>query len=1173
MVYVNAQNSGNVSMSFVKGDVESKVGEFASNVLKVYNGTASEQTMTLMVNPPAGWKLLGQSMKEIIVSSNDTLFIPVRLKPVTRLQGDMTYVTNAFLSMNGFSVGNAIWNIQIKKTSAWNASLSSNTIYFPAGADSSSFYLQLVNGGNADEDLVIKANTESGIQFKGSKENSSEQRKNIRLKVGQDTLLFFDVVRVAEDYRPDFRSSAEQEKRYRLKVEVKNQKSYNASGGRWTGNVNFLKLSDSRKVEESIFSSFPLTVEWNSFNVLSDNTFGSLGLYGYKSLSNSRNFTYYYQSTFVQNEVNWNSLLGNYFYVGYFSPLYNVEVGDITAGRSGSLLIGQGLKASYKYKQHRLGGLYIGNPSPFDTPFLSGYGAFYKYSGNGIRGEAYFESTNHTVRQLATNYATADVSYRINNQHNIQLGGGYSIENYSILDTTAITGYRAMLGYQGVVKGINISANGQYNTEAYAPRRGVVNGALTLAYQLKPSMRLRGGASFFSNQPSFIATNGTVSDTVFTRRSKYFAQLMYTSQGHSYVIKPEYITYATNQIETNTGGLGFEYRTRLRTNTSFFANVFAGQNSFQSHPDVDPIFVSNIRLSLRYKRFNTNIRYYYGPFFLNEQLIYVNTLDNPQRLFLMANYEAWLAKNKMRLNLNLNYNYTTIQGRHQLVTRPELFYYLQDRFQVSVYANFLLYANDQYERTSINSNTSPVLNDDYIVPSDVSSRIEFGFGLKFNINVPAGIDRNYRATLVVFRDLNGNGVKDRDEIGFENMLVRLTPTTTNFTEDDLMLQQNIYELISNEEGKVEYQHLPKGNYKVETISLMATEGWFGGSEFYKYIDGNQIISIPLSKGARLSGGIFVERGEHSDDKPIQLGGIRVSAINQLSGEPQTTLTDQYGNYSLYLPNGDYIISINEGAVGTRYQFVENNIPLTVTRSGQNYNVGFHLTERSRTINFGRKSGSNAILRTGRVKDNRDENNGRDPNLMPISTISELGQGHAVRLFNSTQQEMMRSEFDTLQTVTAIYCIVADGGDYWYQTAGLSKKSAAKKLLKKIKNLGFMEANIVELTVKEEETTVNERSTTEVSSETITTDKAFRTISSDDDRNKYRVQIESTAIEYSPIDFEEALPDIAIIYKYQEGDMYYYSVGEFASEKEAKKYLKSFKKKYKTSEAEVRNYAN
>jgi hypothetical protein len=391
-------------MSFIKSATEIKQAEFASNVLLLVNNTQQPQQVEIMINSPAGWQLLGKSVKPYTLAIKDSLFVPVRIRPAGNIQGDMTYVTNVFLTANGYTIANATWNVEIRKQSDWSARLASNHIYFMQDADSSSFELNLFNNGNADEALVISAVTEPGVDLVTPKgEVVNELRKPILLRVNQDTTITYKVRCEDIEVLPT-QLKDDSEQRYRLKIKVQNERQKQLSRGTWSGNVNFLKLSDNRKVEESALSSFPLSIEWNSFNILEDNTYGSLALYGYKKLSEQRHMSYYYQASFIQNQVDWASLLGDYFYLGYFSPQYNVEVGDITAGKTGSLLVGSGIKANYRYKDHQLGGIYIGNPSPFDNPYVTGYGVSYGYKRNRIKGDAYFESTKNTIHNIQSNY-------------------------------------------------------------------------------------------------------------------------------------------------------------------------------------------------------------------------------------------------------------------------------------------------------------------------------------------------------------------------------------------------------------------------------------------------------------------------------------------------------------------------------------------------------------------------------------------------------------------------------------------------------------------------------------------------------------------------------------------------------------------------------------------------
>ena len=1065
---VYSQNRRGITVSFIKEETEAKINDFSSNVLRLVNNTGREQQLNIVINPPAGWKVLGKAMKDVTVAPDDSVFVPVRLVQGGDLKGDMTYVTNAFVMSRGFTVGSAVWNISIVKDSRWYVKTSSNKVYFSDGADTASFYVDLTNDGNSEEDLVLKANPESGLFIKNSKgELLNETTKHIKLKVGQDTAIVFTVLR---DNKPPLptENTTQTDQTYRLSIAVENEVKTKGARGSWHGRVSFAKLSDKTKIKKSPFASFPLTLEFNSYNILTDNTYATLSLYGFHELDDNRTFSYYYQGSFIKNQFEWRTYLGNYFYVGYFSELFNAEIGDITSGRSGSRLIGKGLKGSARQRGHEIGALYITNPSPFKDPVLNGWGVFYNYRASRLLVETYYESTKNIINNFNTSYFTVDASYKIAHGHQVRVGGGYSSQNYfNFLEK--YTGYRAVLGYTGNVRKFNINLNGRYHSPQYAPFKGNTALNATLAYPVKPMTRLSAGASYYLNQPAMVMSNGSVNDTMYTGRNVFFLQMSHSVRNNTFIVKPEYIMYTSNWLDVNTAGVNFDYRTRASRNMSLYASVFAGGSGFPTYENADPIFVSYIRLALRYKFFNTNVRYYFGPYYLNEQYYYVNTLQNPQRFYAMAYYEWWFARNHMSLNTNLNYNYSTMFKRHNLVLRPELFYYTKSRFQFSFYTSYMLFANGEYERFSMQPNYAPVRTNyrDDVVPADAASRFEVGFGIKFNFNVPAGRRRNYNAVMVVFRDANGNGIKDHDEQGFANMLIKVTKVNESFSDEDAFVQtKDIYELITDEDGMVEYKFLPKGNYKIESMPLSASQGWFGKRTIYKFIDGNGVIYIPLSKGAKLTGGIYVERDIHSDNKPVNLGGIRVTVVNQLTGETYTTLTDQNGNYSIHVPSGDYVVSINEGAVGTRFSFLENNIPVSVKSSNKSYNVGFYLSEKKRQIRFGRGRSAGAILRTSPIRDNRGGTTATsaEAELMPVSQQLPSDNRYTIKLFANERQRMLRSEFDTLQNVTNVYCVKGNGGMYLYYTSSFKKKGAAKKLLKTVKQYGFNEAEMVELNV-------------------------------------------------------------------------------------------------------------
>jgi len=205
-----------------------------------------------------------------------------------------------------------------------------------------------------------------------------------------------------------------------------------------------------------------------------------------------------------------------------------------------------------------------------------------------------------------------------------------------------------------------------------------------------------------------------------------------------------------------------------------------------------------------------------------------------------------------------------------------------------------------------------------------------------------------------------------------------------------------------------------------------------------------------------------------------------------------------------------------------------------------------------------------------VKDRRDVNVIiEDENFLPVKELTSKAK-YVVQLFDSEKGRMLKSSFDTLQRFTPVYCEKGDGGEYLYYSMEFSKKGAANKLLKIIKQMGYDRAILLTPSKNIKESTVK---TAVFQSElsTPTRQKVIKIISTAEELALYRIQIESSAILFPAEEFDKAIPNIDVVYLFKRGDINYYSVGAFKTEAEAKKYLKSFKEKYNTLESIVTQY--
>jgi hypothetical protein len=116
------------------------------------------------------------------------------------------------------------------------------------------------------------------------------------------------------------------------------------------------------------------------------------------------------------------------------------------------------------------------------------------------------------------------------------------------------------------------------------------------------------------------------------------------------------------------------------------------------------------------------------------------------------------------------------------------------------------------------------------------------------------------------------------------------------------------------------------------------------------LDKSREIEVPFSHGVRILGTISVDRSVFSNvrNKDPELSRIRVTAVDS-AGKTYSTLTGMNGKFELYVPSGDYRVTINQKAVGEDFLMEQNSIPVSLIGGMDAYNIGFHLKERERQV--------------------------------------------------------------------------------------------------------------------------------------------------------------------------------------------------------------------------------
>lgn len=1177
-----------VSMGFSQERSNIKASDVASNVLFIVNNTNKTLDLNLQINPPAGWQLFGKTSRELSLTPKDTTFIPLRVRPAYDINGNTNYLVNVFLSTKDFTISNGMWYIKVDKISLWQAFTPSNKLYFTGEKDSTSFQVSVSNQGNADEALQVRLSMDKEIiLIDGNGSQIQPRPRSIYLRAGHDTTLYYVIKLSDKQKMPNAPKvqGGDIQKKYRLKIRVLNEKAGKSSGRSWSGNIDFYKLDNKMKIKETKLNGIPITFDFNTYDVLSDHTYSSLNLYGNKRFQNNSLLNYFFQADFIQNQLNPNSFLGNYQYLGYFHKYFSVEVGDIGANRSGSTLSGKGAKASVTFAKNTLGAIYIRKPKLFEDYYAQGFGFFHNLSLKNIFWDNYYQHLNNNFSKINSDYGNSFLTLRIKRTQSIRIGAGYSSE-YHYWDPASpltLTGYGARFGYSGSFKKFNIQLNANYGSPNYTPRRGTLNATPSIRYRINNKYQLEAMYSYFDFRPEIYTRGQLFNGDIYNTHETYSLKLFYNNGPNLFIFNPQYYTIKSLPIDANTGGVAFEYRLRSRTPFKFYANSFLGYSYFPNSPDLGEIFVAYVRTSIRYNYFQFNARYYFGPYYQVEQLQFVETEINPQKFYANMYYDYWFLNNKLRLNLNLNYYFNTVNTRQQLNTRPELFYYAKSGFRFSIYGRYIMFAEGEYTRTY--NGISGATYQEY-VPANSTSRFEFGAGIKFNINMPTSLKRNYEVKVIAFRDMNGNGKQDLNEKGIPDMLIhiKLNDTIAQFKSADN--QQSIfngpdeYDLVTNGDGVVEYQNIPMGDYVITAMPLASLGGWFDGKTFYRTIDKNKTIYIPLSRGARISGGILLERDRFGTGRKLELSNIRVTAVNQDNGKTFSTLTTGDGNFVLFVPNGNYVMIINESAVDKHFSFMQNNIPIEVNQDFENYNVSFFLAEKQRNINVrgknirhlpirrnissGSKSNKSSKADDTNIPEQRTQI--EDPKYLPVVEPTEKGTVWLVQLYPAESARKLITDFDTLKSISNVRCIPGSNGGFLYISDSFKKKKAAKKLSSKVKKLGYNEAQVVSMVFG---------STEEVKVDSIPDDKGIEKtiekVESEEDRAFYRVEIKAAAKKLESKDFMKLVPDVSTIYEIEQDGLFKYAVGKFDTFEEAKSYKKELIQKYGLRDSFVTQY--
>tara|TARA_R110001599_G_scaffold174679_4_gene366667 strand:- start:19141 stop:22023 length:2883 start_codon:yes stop_codon:yes gene_type:complete len=939
--HTNAQTNSVVAngftLTFVNGSTIGSVDEVATNVLRVKNGTSRSVTFSLDVSSPAGWTALTSRDKNYTVTANDSIFIPVRIIPQKNAEGNVNYFVNASaVSSQNIPLASTPWNLEIKKFSQWRANVLDKVAYFPSSGDSTSFRVNFTNTGNSNENVYVLFSPPVKVTIADSQGNPiAENAFSMSLPVGVDTTLRFVARLTNGKQKDDFFSSKPmidqeaEEGVYRVQVQVKDNSGGSASSG---GRVELLRLSNEVKAEsEEGSSSIPITMEFNSYNILSQFTNFSLDLYGDTDLGLNKNLRYYYQTIISNSAYTGTQFLGSYRFAQYSTPKLQVAAGDIGDNME-ILLNGTGVKGNYNYGKFNVGGIYVKRQQNGNLQnYLTNIGARVGFkSGKGIQLEAEAVSRKDEFNDIDGSLVTANGSYRITNSQLLRVNAGFSQEKHTqSTNPFETTGYGFGAKYSVTYKGVSLASQARLNSPNFLSQyRGTTSLNMNVRYPF-------GDGQYFSlkadmnSRDAEIYSKGLLFPQNEFKRNVYEFQYGWSTENGNFVLFPRIHDDEVLGIRTFTTGGGVLYSTNMQSKFRIYTRFYTGFTKALDY-DVDPYLVARWENTIRYKNLNVTARYYYGPYGVLDNLRVVEDGINPQSAFISAFATLNFRKARLSVRPTFNVSYESVLARVRTNFSPQLTFYSKNDFQFTLTGELFRINQGESPLPSVNALGDGVFN------TYTQSNFLLRFGIKKTFNIKRPGSKSHDLEVVVFKDLNGN---NRRDVGEE------------FVRDALVTVKDMA-LMTNEDGVVIFKDLTQGEYKVKSDVLSNMEGWFKGDGQTVLLDNDRTVFIPLKRGVQVKGNIILQQAQYSalGAGGMNLSGIRVNMTDNF-GNSYTALSGQGGEFNLYVPFGLYTIKVNEQAVDEQFQFAQSSYTLNVNNVNVNYQVTFYLIEKSRKVNI------------------------------------------------------------------------------------------------------------------------------------------------------------------------------------------------------------------------------
>jgi len=923
-----------LSVSFVKPEISQKAGQLSFNVIRIRNNTDTAIRFKPILILPDNWITFSPPFNDTIVQANDSISLLFRFQLPEKVSSEIKHeiafrvysMQNKLLSENSCAVfPEAFHN--------WNVIPPVNRVFFLPRKSIIQFDVRVENNGNTEELINLNIDLDKKVELTSL--GAWQPGQPIALKPFKDTTLRFNARYIKTDNRV-----------------------FDISKIQFGASTDINNVFKSVMVEKYNDTYSPLII---------DRSLPHQTEVGFRTFSGNNKFLPFLKarglSTFknastLQYNFNYYALTGNEDFISnsYYQFLYRrrgfkAGLGAFSSSLGRNLYTRNGLMLSQVLKLSPAFSIEAFVSQSFITQKTSvAAGYTIEKEKISLHGSFAYDldkernvNTGSVMLQsnLFTIFKGHDISFNVYGYH----------EDHDLTYDYTLAGFAWDINYFAKI-GDNIAIqviNNYGSPNIPGPQMGLLNfGANGIV--LVGNKRNFFSVKYVNSSRKYHTYNFEGEKSGDISLSDQYINLLYHSNAnlkHTWEAGPSTEIYHSYRPPYNAGGPGQEYEAR------------------KIRLEYKGIISNNLTLNL--KTGMTNI-------YIKET---TEIRDTRYDFHLLGGYSiisgygfSFSYDYGPMVNSGL-YQFSGDIKNHSFNIGPSIMKtYFNERLKFNLFANFIYRFDLNYASFNINPKIEAfIFRDWYIILSGTYhfTRQQYPDYLAENSYTYAEVsikkrwgksDQNKwqkdtrRLRVVLFKDDNGNGVKDDLEQGVPNVKTRLRLTNSDNPNFSDQFPVDII-LLSNSAGSVNYNRLPKGFYELSITPLGDVKEYFYVNRSAEKLEltRNATYYIPFQKANKISGKIAVKRAKFikAGEEDLSLTNIKITAYNK-QGNSYSSFTLQDGSFTIFVPeNNTYYVRMGN-VFGPTYKILKNDINIAVGDSTNNH-VVFNVNEISRQVKF------------------------------------------------------------------------------------------------------------------------------------------------------------------------------------------------------------------------------